>query len=381
MRERGGEDWLRYPLAVKADRRAEVKPARASILVTGGSGYIGLHTVRELQEHGYAVVVLDRRPPPDPSVLRGATLVLGDVRSRDVLEAVFAAHSVLGVVHIAGEKSVEDSFRDPGYYIDNNLGGSVALLDAMVRAEVRCIVFSSSAAVYGVPRRLPVRESAALRPVNPYGESKLFAERTLHWFDGSHGVRFAALRYFNAAGASRDGDIGEDWSRATNLIPVAMRAVLQAGPPLRIFGTDYATPDGTAVRDYIHVSDLARAHVSALERLRGGSGSFTVNLGTGTGVSVRQVVDLLAAISGRVVPQVSAPRRTGDPPAVWADNRRAQQLLGWRPWHRIDDIVSSAWRWHSGPGSLGDPSGRARRGRRSGGRRGDAPASEANPSP
>jgi len=317
-----------------------------NVLITGGSGYIGSHTVRALLERDHSVVVVDRRVPLRPEATSGATFVIGDLRDDGLLDRVFATHPVDTVIHIAGDKSVEESVRNPEQYFRNNVGSTVELLGAMARAGIGQIVFSSSSAVYGTPDSPPITESTPTRPENPYGESKLVCERMLPWFEAAHGVRYLALRYFNAAGAALDARIGEDWTASVNLIPVAIKAAMGLGPPIQVFGTDYPTPDGTGVRDYIHVLDLADGHVSGLDYLAAGGPSATLNLGTGEGTSVRQLLDMIEEVSGRKVPHRLADRRAGDPSAVWADNSLARQVLAWNPRFGLREIVETAWRWH-----------------------------------
>jgi UDP-glucose-4-epimerase GalE len=256
-------------------------------------------------------------------------------------------YGVDAIVHFAAYKAAGESFEDPGRYFINNVGGTARLLEAAHRAGVKRFVFSSTCAVYGTPEKTPVDEDAPIHPESPYGESKALVERMLHWYDVSHGTRSVSLRYFNAAGAAMDGSLGEDWSVALNLVPVAMKALLGKSPPLRVFGTDYPTPDGTAVRDYIHVDDLADAHLRSLDYLADEGATTAINLGTGTGSSVRQVLAAAEKASGRPVPVEDSPRRPGDPVALWADNQRAQKVLGWRAELGLDDIVRSAWQWHS----------------------------------
>ena len=316
-----------------------------TILVTGGSGYIGSHVVRALHPR-HRVIVLDRRPPPG-AIREICRYERGDVRDRALLDRLFAAEQVAGVVHLAGLKSVAESIAAPERYFDINVHGTIVLLSAMVNAGVRRFIFSSSAAVYGAPISLPVTEAAPTQPENPYGESKLLVERTLPWFERAHGIRFVCLRYFNAAGAALDGEIGEDWSQATNLVPLVMRAALGASAEIEVYGTDYPTPDGSAVRDYIHVVDLADAHVLALRHMLEGRSSLVANLGTGAGASVLEVIEAVGRIGATEVPARMGPRRPGDPPAVWADNARAIEMLGWRPRYGLDEIVATAWRWHT----------------------------------
>lgn len=317
------------------------------ILVTGGAGYVGSHVVRSLVERGDEVVVVDtlehghRR-----AVAPAARLVVGDIRDVPLVEGLLRAARIDGVVHMAARKSVGESIADPGGYFEANVGGTLALLRAMVAARVGRIVFSSTCAVYGTPSTLPVTETADLRPENPYGESKLLVERLLPWFrDEGGGIESVVLRYFNAAGAWQDGSIGEHPAGADNLVPIALAAALDPGRTVRIHGTDYPTPDGTAVRDYVHVVDLADAHVRALDHLGGGGPSLTLNLGTGRGASVREVLDMVARASGRPVRAVEGPRRPGDPAAIWADSGRAASELGWRAQSGLEEIVTSAWRW------------------------------------
>jgi UDP-glucose-4-epimerase GalE len=235
----------------------------------------------------------------------------------------------------------------PSRYFANNVAGTNALLGALERSGVRIVVFSSSCAVYGTPEDLPVTEATPVRPESPYGESKLLVERMLAWYETCAGVRSMRLRYFNAAGAAADGSIGEDWTVTLNLVPLAMKALLGARPPLQIFGTDYPTRDGTAIRDYIHVEDLADAHVRALEHLEAGGAGATLNLGTGTGSTVREVLAAAERAAGRPVPIEEVGRRAGDPAAIWADTRRASEVLGWQAARGLDEIVTSAWSWHS----------------------------------
>jgi UDP-glucose-4-epimerase GalE len=316
------------------------------VLVTGGCGYIGSHIVQELLGAGHAAVVVDLRAPRAGLFEPGVGVVVGDVRDAQVLDRAFAVGRVDGVIHLAGLKSVAQSVHDPAVYFDSNVVGTLRLLEAMQRARVRAFVYSSSAAVYGTPEHLPIGEDAPLRPENPYGESKLLAERMLPWFESAHGIRYLALRYFNAAGAALDGSNGEDWSRAVNLVPLVIEAGLGRRPPVEVFGSDFPTPDGTAVRDYIHVVDLARAHLAALETLISGGRSATLNLGTGMGVSVLEVVRQVADHIGTEVPHAMVGRRQGDPAAVWADPSRAREVLGWSSELGIGEIVASAVAWH-----------------------------------
>jgi UDP-glucose-4-epimerase GalE len=251
------------------------------------------------------------------------------------------------VVHFAAYKNVGESMEQPSRYWLNNVTGTVKLVEAMLTAGVTDIVFSSSCSVYGTPETVPVTEDAPIQPESIYAESKAMTERILRWYGISHGLRSVSLRYFNAAGASTDSRIGEDWTQSLNLIPLVMKATLGKRPPVQVFGNDYPTPDGTCIRDYIHVDDLADAHVKSLGYLAGGGPSTAVNVGTGTGSSVMEVIEATERITGRSVPWQIAPRRAGDPVATFADPTRAARLLGWHPAHGLDDIVASAWEWHS----------------------------------
>ena len=316
------------------------------VLVTGGAGYIGSETVRRLTARGHQPVVLDTLEHGHRASLDGAPLVVGSIADRDLVEATLREQGIEAVIHFAALKSVEDSLSDPAAYFTTNVGGSFVLLQAMARSGVKRLVYSSSCAVYGTPSSLPVRETSELHPENPYGETKLLVERALAWFAGV-GFSAMSLRYFNAAGAAFDGRHGEDWTAAPNLVPVVIKAALGLGPPVRILGTDYPTPDGTAIRDYVHVSDLADAHLVAVEALADGQNGATLNLGTGVGSSVRAVVDAVERAADRAVPTIEAPRRAGDPAAIWADASRAEAVLGWRASHGLEEIVETAWRWHS----------------------------------
>lgn len=318
-----------------------------SILVTGGAGYIGSHTIRRLCQEDRDVVVLDSLELGHPQAVGTAPLVVGDIADQAMVADTVARYSVDTIVHFAAYKAPGESMQHPGRYFANNVAGTASLLETAHRAGVDKVVFSSSCAVYGTPERLPVAEDAPIRPESPYGESKALVERMLAWYEACHGMRSVSLRYFNAAGAATDASIGEDWSVTLNLVPLVMKALLGRRPPLQLFGTDYPTPDGTAIRDYIHVEDLAEAHVSAVDYLEVGGVSATLNLGTGMGSSVRQVLAAAEAASGRPVPVEEAPRRPGDPVALYADTRQAKRVLGWAPRYGLAEIVATAWQWHS----------------------------------
>jgi UDP-glucose 4-epimerase len=318
-----------------------------SILVTGGAGYIGSHTVRLLRERGRDVVVVDTMELGHAPALGDTSLVRADIADRQAVAKVVSDHDVDAVMHFAAYKAAGESMERPGRYFSNNVGGSAALLETLAQLGVTKIIFSSSCAVYGSPEGLPVSEESVVRPESPYGESKAIIERMMSWYDRCLGLRSVSLRYFNAAGAWLDGSIGEDWSVTLNLVPLIMKTALGRRSALQVFGTDYPTPDGTAIRDYVHVIDLAEAHLKALEHLENGGESTAVNLGTGTGSSVLEVLASAEKVIGRQVPYELAPRRSGDPAALYSDGRRAQGLLDWNPHYGLDGIISSAWAWHS----------------------------------
>lgn len=339
----------RHHCPVASDRN------RLSVLVTGGAGYIGRFCVRRLLEAGHDVVVLDRRAlvAPDggwPAEKGSLVAVEGDIADAPLVRSLLQRHRAGVVLHLAAAKSVAESMAEPGPHLLNNVSGSLVLLEAMRAAGVSRMVFSSSAAVYGTPDALPVPEDAPLRPENPYGAGKVMVEQALHWYTECHGFDSVSLRYFNAAGGALDGSMGEDSREAHNLVPRVMRALSVASGAdgaLEIYGTDFPTPDGTAVRDYVHVEDLAAAHVLAVGHVLERGGESVFNLGTGRGNSVREVIAAAERASGRPVPHTEAPRRPGDPAAVWADVRAAAEVLGWRAELDLDDIMASAWLWHS----------------------------------
>jgi UDP-arabinose 4-epimerase len=320
-----------------------------SILIVGGAGYIGSQTAKIVAGNNLRPVVFDNLVYGHRWAVKWGPLVEGDLANPDQIERALVEHKVTAVIHFAAYAYVGESMTDPGKYFRNNVSGTINLLDAMVKAGVRDIVFSSTCATYGEPIAVPISEDHPQAPVNPYGESKLAVERILHWYAKAHGLRYAALRYFNAAGADPDGEVGEDHAPESHLIPLAVEAALGRGNTLQVFGTDYATPDGTAVRDYIHVADLADAHVLALAALAKGTPSLRLNLGTGRGHSVREVIAAVERVSGRKVPVREVGRRAGDPPALVADARRALAELAWTPkYPAIDVIVDHAYRWHVG---------------------------------
>ena len=315
-------------------------------LVTGGAGYIGSHTVRALRALDREVVVLDSLEFGVADSVIDAPLIVGNIADGDLVSAVCAEYSVTQVVHFAAYKSVGESMEKPGRYWRNNVAGTVELIEACLAAGVRQIVFSSSCSVYGTPARVPVTESAAIAPESVYAETKAMVERILRWYGTTHDLRAVSLRYFNAAGASFDSRIGEDWTYSINLIPLAIKALLLGNRRLQVFGDDYDTPDGTCIRDYIHVDDLADAHVKALDHLAGGGETIEVNVGTGIGSSVLDVIDAVAAAAGSPVPYDVVGRRSGDPVRTYADPTFAEATLGWRAEHGLDSIVRSAYDWH-----------------------------------
>jgi UDP-arabinose 4-epimerase len=313
------------------------------VLVIGGAGYIGSHAARTLRRRGHEVVIYDNLSTGHAFLASGFELVRGDIADATTLSA--ALRRVDSVMHFAAHAYVGESVENPRKYFRNNVEGGLVLLNACVDCGVRRIIFSSTCAVYGVPTKVPIPEQTPRQPVNPYGVSKLFFEQALEAYDRAYSLRFASLRYFNAAGADESGDIGELHDPENHLIPSALLAATGARPELELYGSDYPTPDGTCVRDYIHVNDLADAHVSALEHLSGGGNSLALNLGTGQGYSVKEVLNKIEQVTGRRVPTRIAPRRPGDPPALVADPALAEQLLRWKATRSLDDIVTTAWRW------------------------------------
>jgi len=319
-----------------------------NVLVTGGAGYIGSHTAKALARSLYQPVVIDNLSTGHVHNVKWGPFVQADICNADAVRRVLKEYRIESVVHFAGSALVAESAARPLAYFQNNLGGTLSLLEAMLDAGVKDIVFSSTCATYGMPNRVPITEDEPQKPINPYGESKLAVERALRWMGEAGQIRWVALRYFNAAGADPEGELGEEHEHETHLIPLAIEATLGKRTRLQIYGTDYSTPDGTAIRDYIHVTDLASAHLSALEYLRSGNESRAMNLGTGYGTSVREVVTKIQAVSGHSVPATDAPRRIGDPPALVASPELARKLLKWEPAHSsIETIIKTAWRWHS----------------------------------
>ena len=314
------------------------------VLVVGGAGYIGSHTARVLRRAGIDVLIYDNLSTGFDFLAKSFEMVVGDVHdSKKLLEAVKQTDAVM---HFAANHYVGESVANPRKYYRNNVEGGLSLLNAVLEAGKKSIViFSSTCSVYGAPSKMPITEDFPLTPVNPYGVSKVFFEQALESYDTAYGIRYASLRYFNAAGADESGEVGECHEPEPHLIPLALRAAAGFGGELQVYGTDYPTPDGTCVRDYTNVVDLAEAHVKALQRLQGGNPSFTVNLGTGEGSSVKEVIAAVEEVTGKKVPRKIVPRRPGDPPALVADPKRAQELLQWKTKRSLRDSVSTAWKW------------------------------------
>lgn len=320
------------------------------VLVCGGAGYIGSHMVRWLRRAGHAVMVFDNLSTGHREAIGDTPLIVGDLLDGESIDKALTGAQVDVVMHFCAKALVGESVADPYQYYDNNLVGTLRLLQAMRRHGVERLVFSSTCAIFGVPQTQRLTEDHPKAPVNPYGASKLMCERLLADAATAYGLRSVALRYFNAAGAAAEGDLGESHDPETHLIPNALRAVLGSGPPLNILGRDYPTPDGTCIRDYVHVEDLAQAHAQAMAYLGAHPGAHAFNLGTERGASVLEVLQSVQRVTGKPVPCVDAPRRPGDPPALVADSTQARTALGWAPrFQDLDAIVESAWRWHRAP--------------------------------
>jgi UDP-arabinose 4-epimerase len=323
-----------------------------AILVTGGAGYIGSHVCKALAQSGYRPIALDNLSRGHGGAVRWGPLELHDIADKEAVRSALERHDVAAVIHLAAFAYVGESKAAPEIYFENNVIGTLRLLDAIRSARVNRIVFSSTCASYGVPQQLPIREDHPQQPLNPYGLTKLFLEKALQAYGEAHGLEWVSLRYFNAAGADPDGEIGEDHEPETHLIPLAIQAALGQRSGIEIYGRDYPTPDGTAVRDYVHVTDLADAHVRALAHLLGGGESRAFNLGTGRGYSVLEVLATVAQVCGRAVPVVDAPRRLGDSPILVADATEAHTVLGWQPAHSdLPTILQTAAGWMSKRGS------------------------------
>ncbi|MDB4868903.1 MAG: galE [Cohnella sp.] len=319
-----------------------------AVLVTGGAGYIGSHTVAALLEKGEQVVVVDNLYQGHREAVLGDKLYVGDLRDEAFLSQVFSENDIDSVIHFAANSLVGESMKDPGKYYHNNVFGTLCLLEQMRKAGVSRIVFSSTAATYGEPERVPIDEFDRTVPTNTYGETKLSMEKMIGWFGVAHGIRSVSLRYFNAAGAHESGKIGEDHRPESHLIPLVLQTALGQREFISLFGNDYPTEDGTCVRDYIHVSDLADAHLLAMNRLRQNGDHAVYNLGNGQGYSVQQVIDIAREVTGRDIPVRMEARRDGDPAVLVASSARAKQELGWNPSRsRLQDMMASAWQWHS----------------------------------
>lgn len=321
-----------------------------SILVTGGAGYIGSHTVYELIDAGYDVVVIDNLQTGFRAAVHPeARFYQVDIRDSEMLSDVLKKESIDGVIHFAASSQVGESMQKPLQYYNNNLYGTMKLLETMVACDVKNIVFSSTAATYGEPQRVPIVEDDPTIPTNCYGQTKLAMEQMMSWTERAHGLRYIALRYFNACGAHIGGAIGEAHNPETHLIPVILQVPNGQREKLSIFGDDFDTPDGTCVRDYIHVTDLAAAHILALRYLLDGGKSDVFNLGNGTGFSVKEVIEAARRVTGHAIPYEIASRRAGDPAQLVASSEKAIQTLGWRPEHNdLEAIIRSAWLWHKG---------------------------------
>lgn len=318
------------------------------VLVTGGAGYIGSHTCKALAAQGHEIVVYDNLSTGHRALVRWGSFEYGDIRDVDRLGEVLHQYKPDGCIHFASSIAVGESVIDPGKYYDNNVIGSLRIMECLRDSGCDKLVVSGTAAVYGLPEAVPIEEHSALHPINPYGRTKLVMEWMLEDFATAHGLNWVSLRYFNAAGADPEGEVGECHDPETHLIPNVLRAIDGDIPALRLFGDDYDTPDGTCIRDYIHVSDLAAAHVLALEYLQAGKASIAMNLGSGTGISVREILDAAHKITARPVPHSIEARRAGDPPRLVADSRLARQKLGWEMrYSDIETIIDTAWKWYN----------------------------------
>lgn len=324
--------------------------SKPTILVTGGAGYIGSHAVLALKQAGYPVVVLDNLVYGHRELVEETLkteLIVGDTSDRDLLDQLFASRPIAAVMHFAAYAYVGESVQDPAKYYRNNVVGTLTLLEAMIAADIKTFVFSSTCATYGVPQTTPIPEDHPQHPINPYGMTKLMVEHMLRDFDRAYGLKSVCFRYFNAAGADPNGLLGEDHNPETHLIPLVLLTALGQRDRIKVFGTDYDTPDGTCIRDYIHVSDLASAHVLGLEYLLQGHESNTFNLGNGMGFSVHQVIEAARAITGQPIAVEVCDRRPGDPPALVGSGDRAKTILGWQPQYPdLTQIITHAWQWH-----------------------------------
>ncbi|MGB4006817.1 MAG: UDP-glucose 4-epimerase GalE [Halanaerobiaceae bacterium] len=326
-----------------------------NILVTGGAGYIGSHVAKKLAEAGFNVIVLDNLSKGHREAVLKGKLIVGDLADVDLLDRIMKEEGIEGVIHLAADSLVGESMEKPGKYYRNNVANGINLLEAMVNNGVEYIVFSSTAAVYGEPEEIPITESHPANPENTYGESKLFFEKILKRYDEIYNLRYVSLRYFNAAGADLSGQIGEAHDPETHLIPIVLEKALGVREKLYIFGADYPTKDGTCIRDYIHVEDLADAHILAIEALAAGLESRIYNLGNGEGYSVREVIEAAEEVTGKKIEAEIAGRRAGDPAVLVASSEKIKKELGWKPLYPdLKTIIESAWRWHKGGGFDGN---------------------------
>jgi len=320
---------------------------KRNILVVGGAGYIGSHMVKDLLRAGYEVVTMDNLSTGHRELLPGGIFYEGNLDNGKLLDRIFSEYQISAVMHFAAYSLVGDSMRNPLAYYRNNIAGTIELLAAMVRNNVKHFIFSSSAAVYGEPVEIPIKEDHVCNPTNPYGVTKVAVERLLHDCDMAYGLEYVSLRYFNAAGADESGEIGELHEPETHLIPLILKAAKGEREDIKIFGTDYPTHDGTCIRDYVHVSDLAQAHLLALEALLSGEGSSVYNLGNSKGYSVREVIELAGKITGKIIQIVEIERRPGDPAELVAASDKIRKDLGWKPkYEDLETIITTAWNWH-----------------------------------
>ena len=317
-----------------------------TILVTGGAGYIGSHVVKQLLGHSYFPVTYDNLSEGHKWAVVGGDLVVGDLADTEKLKETFSKYEIDAIMHFAASAYVGESMRNPRKYFQNNVANTINLLNVALDYHIKHFIFSSSCATYGMPMEIPITEQHLQNPVNPYGESKLMIERILEWYSRIYSLKFVSLRYFNAAGADPDGEIGEAHDPETHLIPLVLQTALGDRDHVDIYGTDYDMSDGTCIRDYIHVTDLAEAHLLALEYLRSGGKSDVFNLGNGTGYSVKEVIDTAREVTGREIQAKEVQRRPGDPPVLIAASEKARETLGWHPkFENLADIIETAWKW------------------------------------
>ncbi len=320
-----------------------------AVMVAGGAGYIGSHTVAELLQRGQEVVVVDSLIKGHKEAVLGGKLYIGDIRDEAFMDSVFAQNDIDSVIHFAADIEVGLSMKDPLVFYRNNVYTVICMLEQMKKHGVKNIVFSSTAAVYGYPKDVPIKEDSEKNPVNPYGDTKLAVEKMLRWCDEAYGIKWAAPRYFNAAGAHESGMIGEDHDPETHVTPIILQAAMGKRACMKVFGDDYDTPDGTCIRDYVHVTDLADAHILALDYLKRGGESVSFNLGSGNGYTVMELINKVKEVTGTNFKVEFSPRREGDPAKLVADSGKARQLLGWNPKKEdLGVIIASAWKWHSG---------------------------------